>query len=189
MLQSRAVIGGFAVVLCSLSICLSCSTVSSGSGLRYSDKPIVSLRGTVGGYAWIVGLRGGSDSTSEPCVSVQLFKEVPGSLGGTNTVCGSFDPIPLLDEASIGSGISTRAAVGMVFPPNIIKVRIKLRNRRERHLDLHLLTRRKARSAHVGMFRYGAVTFAGRTCISRIVPYDAESSGWQAPGIRGGCGH
>jgi hypothetical protein len=163
--------------------------LSAANNSQQSSRPAARLQGKVGGYQWVTEVRHGKRVGISPCLSVQLYKKERGSLGGMNTVCGSFSPFPLLVEESSGIGESKHAAVGMVFPTNVTKVRVILRSRSLRQLSLHLLTKAQAKTGGVKVLRYGTFVFSGPTCISRIVPYDQAEGKWNTPGVRGGCGH
>lgn len=172
-----------------IALCLLCSpSVSDTHASNLPSKPAALLRGVVGGYQWKVEVRHGTEAGISPCVSVSLVKKTRGALGGKNTVCGSFSPVPLLSEQSTGAGSSKRAVVGMVFPADVTKVRVSLRNSATRNVSLHLLKKAKARRGHVRVLRYGAVAFFGAACVSQVVPYSKSMGEWQEPGTSGGCG-
>jgi hypothetical protein len=149
------------------------STAVGASPVSQTSKPAAALHGVVSGYAWATEVRHGKKAGISPCVSVSLVKRVRGSVGGKNTLCGSFSPFPLVVEEGEGEGRTTRAVVGMVFDAGIAKVRVILKKRSARNLSLRLLTKTEAKRGHVKMLRYGAIAFSGATCVVRIVPYDA----------------
>jgi len=154
------------------ALCL--PTAVGASLVNQASKPAAALHGVVGGYAWATEIRHGKNADISPCVSVSLVKRVRGSVGGRNTLCGSFSPFPLVVEEGEGEGRTTRAVVGMVFDADIARVRVILKKRSARNLSLRLLTKVEAKRGHVKVLRYGAIAFSGATCVVRIVPYDAK---------------
>lgn len=167
---------------------LLCSSSAGGVRLRGgSSKPAASLHGFVAGYRWAIELRHGKEAGVSPCVSVYLVKNVRGSVGTENSVCGGFSPYPLLVQDTEGSGRTSRAIVGMVFDAKFSKVRIVLRGRTARYVSLHLLDKVAAKRGNVGVLRYGAFAFAGATCVSQIVPYSESDREWQGSGFQGEC--
>ena len=166
---------------------LLCPSLADGARLRgEQNKSAAALHGVVSGYRWTIEVRHGKEVGVSPCVSVSLVRNVRGSVGGENSVCGALSPYPLVVQETLGVGGTSRSIVGMAFDADIVKVRVVLRGRAERNLPLHLLAKGAAERGNVSVLRYGAVAYSGATCVSRIVPYSKRDGKWQA-GIQGDC--
>ena len=149
-----------------------------GEGLTrpsQAGRPAVTLQGTVGGASWrmVIAKGLGRRVHGTPCVSVGL-RPARSRVEAVNTVCGSVGPDPLVVGNSVGEGSARRSVVGMAFPVEIEKVRVWLRGRGDRILPLSPLSKAKAATTGVVPLRYAALAFAGNTCLSRVIGFDAH---------------
>ena len=161
---------GVALALAGLAI-----FASPGSAARQSESKVAAaIEGTVAGYFWQMNVRRGAGQAGSraPCASVALVRKQEGSQGTINTGCHSLSPFPLLVGNTSNSGSATRGVVGMVFPSQVGGVRAWLRGRTSRMVLLKHVSPQTARTANIEPFSYGAITFAGSSCLVRVRAYD-----------------
>jgi hypothetical protein len=168
------------VALVLTSVAASEAGAGAGAG---SNAPGIS--GSVGGYDWRVEVFKRTKSPERPCLRVNLV--APSSEVGRSTVCGVFDPLPLLTASTGNAGTAKRSAIGMVFGPKVVRARVWLRGRSPRNVQLRLLGSRQARALGLAPLRYGGTAYAGPSCLKRVVGYD-RSGRVVKPVIRIPCG-
>jgi hypothetical protein len=143
------------------------------------------ISGSVGGYDWRVEVFRRSKSPERPCLRVSLA--APSSEVGRSTVCGVFDPLPLMAASTGNAGRAKRSAIGLVFRPVVVQARVWLRGRTPRNVRLRLLGERRGRAIDLAPLRYGATAYAGPSCLKRVIGYDSSGQVVK-PVIRIPCG-
>lgn len=139
-----------------------------------TDVPKVRLgQGSIGSFRWQIYVSPErSGNPRRPCIA---------SLSGGPRwgfsefkSCGPIDPIPTLLGDSSGEGKYQRTVLSMAFSPQVGSVRLWLRGRKSRLVDLKLLGARQAEKVGLNPFRYGIRAFAGQFCLQRFASYDAS---------------
>lgn len=146
-------------------------TGAAASYAGEANRATPELSGSVGGYDWRVEVFKRTKSPKRPCLRVSLVS--PAGVG-RSTVCGEFDPLPLMIGSTGNSGKAKRAAIGMVFNPRVVRARVWLRGRSPRNVRLRLLRSDRARRLGLAPLRYGATAYAGSSCLMRVVGYDSS---------------
>lgn len=164
---------GLALAWAVLAI-FACLSSAATHQSQSQSKSAATIEGTVAGYFWQMNVRRGAGQAGlrAPCASVTLVRKQEGSQGTINTGCHSLSPFPLLVGNTSNSGSATRGVVGMVFPSQVGSVRAWLMGRASRRVSLKHVSTRRARQADIEPFSYGAIAFAGATCLTRVRAYD-----------------
>lgn len=160
-------------------------TAASQAGVATEGMTPPEISGAVGGYNWRVEVFSRSKSRERPCLRVSLA--APSSEVGRSTVCGVFDPLPLMTASTGNAGKAKRSAIGLVFRPVVMRARVWLRGRRPRNVRLRLLGERRGRALNLAPLRYGATAYAGPSCLKRVIGYDSSGQVVK-PVIRIPCG-
>jgi len=140
-----------------------------------SDPPRVQLgHGSIGSYRWAVyaGRESRSGSPKRLCV-ITAVGGGPGSGAREGMACGPLTLVPNLLASSSGEGKRMRTVLGMAFPPEVRSVRLWLRGKKSRLIQLRQLSERQAKKAGLMRFRYATRAFAGPYCLQRFAYYDA----------------
>ena len=146
--------------------------LSIWSPLAYAGSGPTSLSGSVGGYHWTVAVHS-APQPDRVCLRVGLSPGDGSPLAGIGTICGGVDqPFPLATSSTANEGEQTRAVVGMVFPPSVVKAKVWLKDREPRSVSLRLIGKRLAQRNGLDPLRFGATAYAGASCLKRIVGYD-----------------
>jgi hypothetical protein len=165
----RAVLSVKSGVMMTAALILMGVAVSHAGAGATSASP--ELSGSVGGYRWKMEVFKRTKSRDRPCLQVSL--DSPRGVG-RSTVCGSFDPLPLMVGSTSDSGKAKRAAIGMVFGPHVVRAKVWLRGRSPRNVRLRLLGGSQARKLGLTPLRYAATAYAGPSCLLRVAGYDSS---------------
>jgi hypothetical protein len=143
--------------------------------------------GAIGSYRWSVWVHRGSDAGGgrRPCVGTVLGPvAAPGAASAT--ICGSLSPAPILLANSTGSGDAERTILAAAFSRKVVQLRLWLRGRGRRNIELSLIGARQARAAGVARFRFAAIPIAGSYCLTRFQGLDAAGNVLH-PSVPKGC--
>jgi hypothetical protein len=167
----------------------SCVALGSPGGSPEAVVPLA--RGGSKSYSWQVAVHRspGPNGTRRPCLdaSSETRAASGGWSGSRFSLCGVLSQAPILIGKSAGSGQTERTLLAFAYPVNVVAVKIWLGRRGARRIGLDLLSEAQAQRAKVDRFRYLAVNFAGRFCLTRVVSFDARGHVVD-PGTRKECG-
>jgi|GEM_PF-5235630 len=174
---------------------LSIAAVISSNAAADRGQPVLLDSGKVSTSRWSMSVERstGRRGNHRPCIQVAIELKVtappqdpllPGS--SHSEVCGSLVPIPTVQAIVNEISKPPIAVVALAFRPAVHRVRLYLGSRKDRLINLSLLSRRQAREAGVIQFRYAALAFVGDFCLNRFVTYSASGE-MLDPGERMPC--
>lgn len=142
--------------------------------------------GAIGGFAWAVHAERGGSNPKRPCISAESSGS--GRKFRESYICGALDPIPALLAQSSGTGREERTVFVLAFPMRVTSVRLWMRGRASRVVEMKRLSAAQATRSGLARFKYFATAFAGPFCLVRFAAYSARGLVDRSPAFecRGG---
>ncbi|HEY6730519.1 MAG TPA: hypothetical protein VI039_05795 [Solirubrobacterales bacterium] len=170
-------VGG--AVLLALLVTLLSAGVSAGREVESEPPPEVPEAllgsGSIDDFRWAVHVGRDSEENDpqRPCFKVSTGEGSEAGYGTSARTCSSLDRDPLVNGLGSGAGDGARTVLAMAFQQRVRSVRLWLKGRKSRRIQLRRLNAEQAEFTGLARFRYLVEDFTGPFCLQRYASFNA----------------